>query len=78
MMKVSFDLQLDIQRAIRQEVAAGLAAATGATGKFARFILKHLSAQLLIKSLTSLLWTAKCVCHKSVSPSFSKPVNTYT
>lgn len=29
MMKVSFDLQLDIQRAIRQEVAAGIAAATG-------------------------------------------------
>lgn len=29
MMKVSFDLQMDIQRAIRQEVAAGIAAATG-------------------------------------------------
>lgn len=29
MMKISFDLQMDIQRAIRQEVAAGIAAATG-------------------------------------------------
>lgn len=29
MMKVSFDLQMDIQRAIRQEVAAGIAAANG-------------------------------------------------
>lgn len=32
MMKVSFDLQLDIQRAIRQEVAAGIAAATANLG----------------------------------------------
>jgi len=29
MMKVSFELQMDIQRSIRQEVAAGIAAATG-------------------------------------------------
>ena len=33
MMKVSFDLQLDIQRAIRQEVAGGIAAATGSSAK---------------------------------------------
>ncbi|XP_067656830.1 uncharacterized protein [Haliotis asinina] len=31
MMKLSFDLQLDIQRAIRQEVAAAISQATGAT-----------------------------------------------
>ena len=29
MMRLSFDLQMDIQRAIRQEVAAALATATG-------------------------------------------------
>lgn len=29
MMRLSFDLQMDIQRAIRQEVAAALASATG-------------------------------------------------
>ncbi|KAH3786727.1 hypothetical protein DPMN_164836 [Dreissena polymorpha] len=29
MMKISFDLQMDIQRSIRQEVAAGIAAASG-------------------------------------------------